>query len=85
MLDSKEDREQIGYAPTFLCTLRKQNSDLTADMDKKIAEYLPSEYILTDKHNRILAIQPSINFTDNSFFVMFEALIIQKISYSAKC
>lgn len=44
VLDSKEDREQIGYAPTFLCTLRKQNSDLTADMDKKIAEYLPNYY-----------------------------------------
>lgn len=44
VLDSKEDREQIGYAPTFLCILRKQNVDLTADMDKKIAEYLPNYY-----------------------------------------
>lgn len=44
VLDRKEDREQIGYAPTFLCILRKQNVDLTTEMDKKIAEYLPNYY-----------------------------------------
>lgn len=44
VLDSKEDRKQIGYPPTFLCILRKQNVNLTADMDKKIAEYLPDYY-----------------------------------------
>ncbi|MDE7172403.1 MAG: hypothetical protein K2O11_11105 [Oscillospiraceae bacterium] len=44
VLDSEKEREQIGYAPTFLCVLRKQNIDLTVDMDKKIAEYLPNYY-----------------------------------------
>lgn len=44
VLDNKEDREQIGYPPTFLCVLRKQNIDLTVDMDKRIAEYLPDYY-----------------------------------------
>ncbi len=44
VLDSEKEREQIGYAPTFLCILRKQNIDLTVDMDKRIAEYLPNYY-----------------------------------------
>lgn len=44
VLDSKKEREQIGYPPTFLCILRKQNVDLTVDMDKRIAEYLPDYY-----------------------------------------
>lgn len=44
VLDSEKEREQIGYSPTFLCILRKQNIDLTVDMDKKIAEYLPNYY-----------------------------------------
>ncbi len=44
VLDSKKEREQIGYPPTFLCILRKQNVDLTVDMDKRIAEHLPDYY-----------------------------------------
>ena len=44
VLDSEKERDQIGYAPTFLCILKKQNIDLTVDMDKKIAEHLPNYY-----------------------------------------
>lgn len=49
VLDNEKEREQINYAPTFLCVLRKQNADLTAEMDKKIAEYLPNYYKSTYK------------------------------------
>lgn len=44
VLDNEVEREQINYAPDFLCVLRKQNIVLTNDMDKKIAEYFPSYY-----------------------------------------
>lgn len=44
VLSSEKEREQIKYSPVFLCVLRKQNRSLTEEMDKKIAEYLPSYY-----------------------------------------
>lgn len=44
VLDSEKEREQVNYSPLFLCVLRKQNRAITEDMDKKIAEYLPSYY-----------------------------------------
>lgn len=49
VLDSEKEREQINYAPTFLCVLRKQNTELTATMDKKIAECFPKYYESTYK------------------------------------
>lgn len=45
ILDSQKEREEINYAPVFLCVLRKQNIVLTEDMDKKVAEYFPNYYI----------------------------------------
>jgi hypothetical protein len=44
VLDNENEREQINYAPTFLCVLRKQNRTLTECMDKKVAQYLPQYY-----------------------------------------
>lgn len=44
VLDSEKEREQVKYSPLFLCVLRKQNRAITEDMDKKIAEYLPTYY-----------------------------------------
>ena len=44
VLDNEKEREQINYAPTFLCVLRKQNRTLTESMDKKIAQYFPKYY-----------------------------------------
>lgn len=44
VLDSEKEREQINYAPAFLCVLRKQDSALTDSMDKKVAQYLPDYY-----------------------------------------
>ena len=49
VLDSEKEREQINYAPDFLCVLRKQNTELTATMDKKIAESFPKYYESTYK------------------------------------
>lgn len=44
VLDSEGEREQIDYAPGFLCILRKQDRGLTDDMDKKVAQYFPNYY-----------------------------------------
>lgn len=49
VLDSEKERERINYAPGFLCVLRKQNTELTATMDKKIAESFPKYYESTYK------------------------------------
>ena len=49
VLDSEKEREQINYALGFLCVLRKQNTELTATMDKKIAESFPKYYESTYK------------------------------------
>lgn len=44
VLESEKERKEINYAPAFLCILRKQNTALTEDMDKKVAEYFPNYY-----------------------------------------
>lgn len=44
MLDSESDREQIRCASDFLFVFRKQNIEMTAVMDKKIAKYFPEFY-----------------------------------------
>lgn len=49
VLDSEEERNQINFAPAFLCVLRKQDSVLTDSMDKKVAQYLPDYYENTYK------------------------------------
>lgn len=49
VLDSEKEREQINYALGFLCVLRKQNTELTVTMDKKIAESFPKYYESTYK------------------------------------
>lgn len=43
-LENEKDREQIRHAPRFLFMLRKQNRQLTEELDLKVAEYLPSFY-----------------------------------------
>lgn len=43
-LENETDRELIGKAPRFLITLRKQNRQLTEELDTKISKYLPSFY-----------------------------------------
>ncbi len=43
-LENEKDRGQIRNAPRFLFMLRKQNRQLTEELDMKIAEYLPSFY-----------------------------------------
>ena len=43
-LENEKDREQIKHAPRFLFILRKQNRQLTEELDLKVAEYLPPFY-----------------------------------------
>ena len=43
-LENEKDREQIRHAPRFLFMLRKQNHQMTEELDLKVAEYLPSFY-----------------------------------------
>lgn len=45
MFEDDKQREQIQYAPHFLGTLRKQNREMTEELDKKVAEYFPKYYI----------------------------------------
>ena len=44
VLGNENERGQISYYPGFLSVLRKQNRFITDEMDKKVAEYLPSYY-----------------------------------------
>lgn len=43
-LADEKERKTIQDTPQFLCTLRKQEKMLTAELDSKIAEYLPQYY-----------------------------------------
>lgn len=43
-LENEQDRKQIQNSPKFLFMLRKQNRQLTEELDLKIAEYLPTFY-----------------------------------------
>lgn len=45
VLKDDVEREQLKYAPQFLCSLRKQNKNLTEELDEAIKEYLPNYYI----------------------------------------
>lgn len=49
VFDNENEREQIQYAPDFLCVLRKQNCTLTEGMDQKVEEYFPDYYKNTYK------------------------------------
>ena len=44
ILRDEKEREQIKYSPMFLCNFRKQNKQLTQEMDKSICDYLPDYY-----------------------------------------
>lgn len=44
VLEDEKGREQVKLAPSFLFILRKQNRQLTEELDSKIAEYLPAFY-----------------------------------------
>ena len=44
LMDRDEEREQVQYAPIFLCVLRKQNANLTENLDKKVSFYFPQYY-----------------------------------------
>ena len=57
LMDNDKEREQVQYAPAFLCVLRKQNAILTENLDKKISICFPKYYNevykmeLTEKKN----------------------------------
>ncbi len=44
VINDDEERKTINYAPVFLCTLRKQNRELTSELDKTISEKMPDYY-----------------------------------------
>lgn len=44
VLEDEKERKQIKYTPDFLYVLRKQNLDVTGELDVKIAQYLPEFY-----------------------------------------
>lgn len=44
IFDDEIGRKEINYAPMFLCVLRNQSSELTNELDKKIAEYMTLYY-----------------------------------------
>ncbi len=49
LMDIDQEREQVQYAPTFLYVLRKQNTTLTENLDKKVSIYFPQYYNKTYK------------------------------------
>lgn len=49
VFDNETDRKQISFAPFFLCVLRKQNTYLTEELDKKVSEHFPKYYESTYK------------------------------------
>ena len=44
LMDNKQEREQVQYAPSFLYVLRKQNPVLTESLDKKVSVYFSQYY-----------------------------------------
>lgn len=44
IINDDEERKTISHSPLFLCTLRKQNRDLTSELDKSIAEKMTDYY-----------------------------------------
>lgn len=59
----EQEREQITYAPTFLCVMRKQMPEITNELDAKIAEHLPKYY------NGVYLLETTENEKDLSDFV----------------
>lgn len=49
LMKDDQSREQIKHAPRFLYVLRKQDRELTAELDSLISEYLPDFYSETYK------------------------------------
>lgn len=49
VFDNEADRKQISFAPSFLCVLRKQNTYLTEELDKKVSEHFSEYYESTYK------------------------------------
>ena len=44
LMDNDDERDQVKYFPYFLCVLRKQNTLLTENIDKKVSIYFPNFY-----------------------------------------
>lgn len=44
VMDNEQERQQISYAPSFLFVFRKQNKDITEELDSKVAEVFPHYY-----------------------------------------
>lgn len=44
VLDNEQERQQVSYSPSFLYIFRKQNKDITEELDKKISEIFPYYY-----------------------------------------
>ena len=44
VMDNEQERQQVSYAPGFLCVFRKQSKDITEELDSKIAEVFPHYY-----------------------------------------
>ena len=44
VMDNEQERQQVSYAPSFLCVFRKQNKDITEELDSKVAEVFPHYY-----------------------------------------
>lgn len=44
VMDNEQERQQVSYAPSFLLVFRKQNKDITEELDSKVAEVFPHYY-----------------------------------------
>ena len=44
VMDNEQERQQVSYAPKFLLVFRKQNKDMTEELDNKVAEVFPHYY-----------------------------------------
>ena len=44
VLQNEKEREQVKYSPMFLCIFRKQNKELTKELENYIALYMPDFY-----------------------------------------
>lgn len=55
ILESKKDWEEVKHAPQFLYVLRKQNRDLTEDLDRAVLKHMP------DYYNDVYKLETTIN------------------------
>lgn len=44
IINDDDERKRVDHASIFLCTLRKQNRELTTELDKVVAEKMPDYY-----------------------------------------